>query len=83
MVIFVLSGGLCIGLKPLFLYFRGGAVRFSFFWCFFDFMYYSWFFVGLFPFGNKFLIIQKKNALCYVVAAIYCIIVSFVTNEFA
>ena len=58
---------------------------FHFFWCLFGFMNYSWFFVGLFPFGNKFLIIEKKKkiALCYVVAAIYCLIVSFVTNEFA
>ena len=48
-------------------------------------MYYSWFFVGLCPFDNKFLIIQKKKkiALCYVVAAIYCLIVSVVTNEFS
>ena len=27
----------------------------------FGFLYYSWLFVGLFPFGNKFLIIQKKK----------------------
>ena len=49
-------------------------------------MYYSWFFVGLCPFGNKLLIIQKNKkiiALCYVVAAIYGQIVSVVTNEFA
>ena len=47
-------------------------------------MYYSWFFVGLCPFGNKFLIIKKKKiALCYVVAAIYCQLVSVVNNEFA
>ena len=26
-----------------------------------DFLYSSWLFVGLFPFGNKFLIIQKKK----------------------
>ena len=27
----------------------------------FGFLYCSWLFVGLFPFGNKFLIIQKKK----------------------
>ena len=48
------------GLMPLFLIFRGSAVRFSFFWgpflasCVF-------FFGGLWLFGNKFLFIQKKK----------------------
>ena len=51
---------ICFGLMPLFLIFRGGAVRFSFFWgpflasCVF-------FFGGLWPSGNKLLFIQKKK----------------------
>ena len=53
-----LSGVFCIGLMPLFLCFRGGAVRFSFFG---SFLTSCVFFVGLCPFGNKLLFIQKKK----------------------
>ena len=55
---FCLSGVFCFGLMPLFLCFRGGAVRFSFFLG--SFLTSCVFVVGLCPFGNKFLIIQKK-----------------------
>ena len=61
LVCVVLSGGFCFGLMPLSYVFREGAVRFSFFWGAFGFMVCSWLFVGLFPFGNKFLLIQKKQ----------------------
>ena len=47
--------------------FRGGAVRFSFFLGALGFLYCSWFFffLGLCPFGNNFLLIQKKNDITY------------------
>ena len=54
-----LSGVFLFGLMPLFLCFRGGAVRYSFF--FGSFLTSCVFFVGLCPFGNKFLFIQKKK----------------------
>ena len=42
--------------------FRGGAVCFSFFLGTLGFLYCSWLFCfGLCPFGNKFLLIQKKR----------------------
>ena len=61
LVCVVLSGGFCIGLMPLSYVFRGGVVRFSFFLVVFGLLYCSWLFVGLCPFGNKFLLIQKKK----------------------
>ena len=45
---FILSGGFCFGLKPLFLCFRGGVVRFSFFLGAF-LVSCVFFFVGLCP----------------------------------
>ena len=44
-----------------FLCFRGSAVRFSFFLGAFGFLYCSWLFVRLCPFGNKFLLVPKKK----------------------
>ena len=44
---------------PLSLSFRGGAVRFSFFLVAFGCLFLV--FLGFFPFGNKFLFIQKKK----------------------
>ena len=41
--------------------YRGGAVRFSFFFGGLGLLYSSWLFVGFYPFGNKFIIIQKKK----------------------
>ena len=47
---------------PLSLIFRGCAVRFSFFLVAFGYLcLYFLVVVGFFPFGNKFLIIQKNN----------------------
>ena len=47
---------------PLPLSFMGGAVRFSFFPVVFGcLVVFGW--CGFFPFGNKFLIIQKKKKL--------------------
>ena len=54
-----LSGVFLFGLMPLFLCFRGGAVRFFVFLG--SFLTSCVFFVGLCPFGNKFLFIQKKK----------------------
>ena len=48
-----LSGNFCIGLKPLFLCFRGGAVRFFIFFLGAFLASCVFFFVGLCPFGNK------------------------------
>ena len=49
-----------IGLIPLSYVYRGGAVRLLFSLVA-SALYYSYLFVGLCPFGNKFLIIQKKK----------------------
>ena len=59
-----LSGGSCFGLMPFPLFFREGDVRFSIFSC------AVWLLVifgcfGLCPFGNKFLLIQKKKIPLY------------------
>ena len=50
----------CIGLMPLSYVYRGGVVRLLFSLVA-STLYYSYLFVGLCPFGNKFLIIQKKK----------------------
>ena len=65
LVCVVLLAGFCFGLMPLSYVFKGGAVRFSFFLVAFGFLYCSWLFVGLCPFGNKFLLMQKKKKKTY------------------
>ena len=56
------SGLFCFGLMPLSYDFKGGVVRFSSSLVAFGLLYYSCLFVWALPFGNKFLIIQKKKS---------------------
>ena len=60
----VLSGGFVSGCCPLPMFLGEVLSDFRFFWwplasCIVP----SWFFFGLYPFGNKFLLIQKKRNL--------------------
>ena len=56
-----LSGGSCFELMPFPLFFREGDVRFLIFLVSFGCLYFFGCF-GFCPFGNKFLLIQKKKS---------------------
>ena len=57
----VLSGGFVSGRCPFPMFLGEVMPDFRFFLVAFGFLYCSWLFVGLWPFGNKFLLIQKRK----------------------